>query len=735
MNDNKRFILGKAPFIRKADQSASSTSTFMMDFMIALAPLIYFAWIKNGILPYVAKDTNFLGMIYPLLLVLIGGGFSFLLEFLWYKFIIKTEPVKVQLKKSYPFIPGLLLGMIVPLATPIWVLLLGVFFATVIAKLMFGGFGNNVFNPALVGYLFLTYAYFGKMTGLNESINAFGYLNGSEGPFITGATPMATFAADRIGAVPTLIDKYGLLKMFIGLTPGSLSETSALLCLIALIYLLVRRVINWRIPVIYLGTVFVLTYIIGAFNGYAGTLDYALFGLLNGGLMFGAVFMATEPVTSPRNPNGKVLYALGLGVLTVVFRFASSSPEGVATSILVMNMFTAIIERLSSRLRVESNKRKVVLTYSLIGLMFLGISAFPVVKNIPTVAVTPEITFTETSQDFKTLNFVYKFDIKGEEVLVVTDQTNKIISVSDQNYNTDDYKAEFTTLISKNPVKVYITKTEETLDSLSLFVNSKGYGSVVTSVITYDNNNKMISFTTDTSKESYTQDYNDLWTDANGHPKDIVPGKIIEGESDFDKIKVTGATITSKAIFDARKLANDYLAYLLNIETLTLVGRFQDYETLGFIYVFRDANGKHIVKADQDFVITSEVDANIKTEIETLIAKNKVVEFIESATDTEIVVITKGYKGLFKTTITYDANFKITNVDSDTSMESYHQGYDWSSENGHPKDVLPEKIIESQPVLDEGKIKVTGATVTSKAMVRASKLALEYLQYKEANHE
>lgn len=733
MNDNKRFDLGKAPFIRKADHSAASTSTFMMDFMIALAPLIIFAWIKNGILPYVAKDTNFLGMIYPLLLVLIGGGFSFLLEFLWYKFIIKTEPVKVQLKKSYPFIPGLLLGMIVPLATPIWVLLFGVFFATVIAKLMFGGFGNNVFNPALVGYLFLTYAYFGQMTSVNESINAFGYLNGSE-RIIAGATPMATFAADRIGAVPTLIDKYGLLKMFIGLTPGSLSETSALLCLIALIYLLVRRVINWRIPVIYLGTVFVLTYIIGAFNGYAGTLDYALFGILNGGLMFGAVFMATEPVTSPRNPNGKVLYALGLGVLTVVFRFASSSPEGVATSILVMNMFTAIIERLSSRLRVESNKRKVVLTYSLIGLLFLGISAFPVVKSIP---VTPEITYTEKAQDFKTLNFVYKFTIKDEEVLVITDQTNKILSVSNQDYNTEDYKAEFKTLIDQNKIKVYLTKTIETADNLKVFVNSRGYKSFITNIITFNNNNKMIEFTSDTSEESYGDEYNALWSDANGHPKDIVPGKIMEDETDFEKIKVTGATITSKAIFDAGKLANEYLAYLQNIQTLTLVGRSQDYETLGFIYVFRDANGKHIVNTNQDNVITSEVEASIKTEVENLISNNHVEEFIESANESEIVVVIKGFKGFFKTTITYDENYKITQVIPDTSKESFtdKDNERWKKEYGRPEDVLPGKIIESQPVLDEEQIKVTGATVTSKAIVRASKLALEYLQYKEANHE
>src|SRR5690554_2527459 len=282
--NGKRFSLGKAPFLRKADLTRENTSGFMLDFIIALVPLIIFGWVKNGLLPFIDNNTNFWGMIYPLILPLAGGAFSFILEFLWYKFIVTNKPINDRLRTTYAPIPGLLLGMIVSVSTPLWVLLIGTIFATVIAKLLFGGFGHNIFNPALVGFLFLTtYSYSSLISGAKDDdksmilswFNSWGYLNPSEvGSVVSGATPMATFNANPFTGVTQLIEEYGLLNMFLGFTPGAVAETSALLCLVALIYLLVRKVINWRIPVIYIGTVFVLTYIIGAFNGYAGTLDY-----------------------------------------------------------------------------------------------------------------------------------------------------------------------------------------------------------------------------------------------------------------------------------------------------------------------------------------------------------------------------------------------------------------------------------------------------------------------------
>jgi len=554
MLENKKFTMHKAPFIRKADHG-ENTTVMMRDFMIALAPLIIFAWVKNGLLPYIADKTNFFGMLYPLLLVLVGAASAFLFEFLWYYFIIKKEKVWISLAKSYPLIPGILLGMIVPVSTPLWLVVIGVFFATVVGKLLFGGFGNNIFNPALLGYLFLTFAYFGVMTGNNAAIGANSYFNAKEvADAVSSATPMTVFMGDRVGSVNLLIEKFGLLKMFLGFTPGALAETSALLCLLAFIFLTIRKTIDWRIPTIYVGSVFVLTYIIGAINGYAGTLNYALFGVLNGGLMFGAVFMATEPVTSPRNPNGVILYSFGLGALTVLFRFASSMPEGVATSILIMNMFTAALERFSAKLRVEPNKRKVVVSYALIGLLFAGIGTLAVVKNIP-----PEIEFVETEQDFSTFNFKYKFLIGGEEVVVEADKDGNLLSDVDEGV-----RAEIEALVSENQPEEFIASKEGN----SITVQTKAYGTnpPLLTKVTYDPETlEITAFEADTSSETYESPYNEKWNKEGNdvHPDEALPNQILENQDDLDKVEaVTGATITSNSLIRAARIALDYLAYL-----------------------------------------------------------------------------------------------------------------------------------------------------------------------------
>lgn len=733
----KKYELGKAPFIRKADITSQNTSHFMLDFIIALIPLILFGWVKNGLLPFIDKDTNFLGLIYPLLLPIFGGLFSLLLELFWWGVLVKNKPLKERMATSYAVIPGLLLGMIVSVSTPLWVLFIGTIFATVIAKLLFGGFGHNIFNPALIGYLFLiSYAYFGLMNG-QTGVNVFGasgYFNPTEvGTITAGATPMAVFSADRFAGVDALIGQYGLLNMFLGLIPGSLAETSALLCLLALVYLLVRKVINWRIPVIYIGTVFVLTYVIGAFNGYADTLDYALFGIFNGGLMFGAVFMATEPVTSPRNPNGKIIYAIGIGLLTVVFRFASKSPEGVAISILTMNIFTALIERIAAKLRVEPNKKKVILTYSLIGLLFAGIATFPVVKSLPTPVVVPAYEFVDAKQDYKSLDLVYNFKSGDVEFSVVTDQASVIKSVSNAEYNTADAKAVLGQLINDNKIVNYIVSASETADSLVLTINTKGYAGNILNTITYDNNNLITAFTT-TYTESYFQEYNEGWTEANGHPRDKVPGSIIANQDNLENVEVVaGATVTSQAIIRAVEVGKGYLAYLDTITELTLVGKSQDLETLDLVYAFRNADGKILVKTNANYEISSTVDAAIKAEIEAEIAKNKFEDYIVSATATTITVKTKGFKNTVNTTFTFDETYAITNI-AITYDESYSEEYNEGWSGTHPKDVLPSRIIDNQADLTQVEV-VAGATVTSKAIVRAAEIAKNYLNVLEAANE
>lgn len=378
----RKFALGKAPFQRITDERRLSTSQMMRDFVIALIPLILFGWLKNGLLPFIKYNgdpimgISFMEMIYPLLFIIVGGLTSVVSETLFFYFTGKHTwaEIRHELSLSYAVIPGLLLAMMLPVYTPIWVLMLGCFAANIVFKMLFGGFGHNVLNPALMGYVFITTAFISVITA---SIRG-GYLLPSE-LFESSATPLTNMVGKVGGTYKDLVEPYGnLLKMFLGFRPGSLAETSGLLCILACVYLIVRRVIVWIIPVVYVGTVFVLTLIIGVVNGQG--LWFPVFNVLSGGLLFGAVFMATEPVTSPKSPNGKVIYAFLLGVLTTLFRLSGNLPEGVATSILFMNLFVPIIERFAASARASVAKRNVTLKYVGVALFITLLAAYTVYR-------------------------------------------------------------------------------------------------------------------------------------------------------------------------------------------------------------------------------------------------------------------------------------------------------------------------------------------------------------------
>lgn len=335
-----KFKVKDGPYIK----SNNSTSKMMKNLFIALLPIILFSFYKNGIVPYLDKKTDFLGMIYPLIFIFIASATCKLIEVFYARFILKkkNEELKNYNKNSYAIFPGLFLGLILPLNTPILILIFGCFMATIVGKMLYGGFGQNIFNPALIGRIFIisTYAAVISKNG--------GYLNPSEMDAITSATPLTNAKlVDGIGNYATLIAPYGRIRdFFFGMIPGAIGETSSFLVIIGFIYLLLQRVIKWKIPVFYIGTVFLMTYVIGSLNGLGAW--YAFYQIFSGGLMFGAIFMATDPVTSPTTSVGSILYGISLGILTVIFRFLTPLPEGVLTSILTMNMFTIILDKIGS---------------------------------------------------------------------------------------------------------------------------------------------------------------------------------------------------------------------------------------------------------------------------------------------------------------------------------------------------------------------------------------------------
>ena len=389
---DKKFLFTKGPYIRRADFNKLNTNTMMADVVIALLPLMIFAWIKNGIVPLCnhIAGANFWAMIHPLASILIGGASAYLFEALFYLFFIKTEKINGKEEKikpfkkafeSYSIIPGLMLAMILPVNTPIWVLLLGTLFAIWVGKMIFGGLGYNLFNPALVGYIFVMTAFYGVITKNG------GYLNLMETINVTsGATPLADFKNVLAGTqtLEEVINEHGgsLWKFFLGIRSGSLAETSGLLCFVAYIYLSIKQAIDWKVPIAFVSTVFILSYIVGTFTGYSSNLNFALFNVLNGGVLFAGVFMVTEPVTNPRNNFARIIYAIFIGLLTIMLRFLSDMPEGASTAILFMNMFTPLIDLSCAKLRVEESIKKKIIGYGIYILIALAIICYIVLKLV-----------------------------------------------------------------------------------------------------------------------------------------------------------------------------------------------------------------------------------------------------------------------------------------------------------------------------------------------------------------
>ncbi len=292
---NGNLVVSSSPHIR----SEETVQRIMLDVIIAL-------------LPATAASVYFFGF-RALAITLVSIAASVAAEAAIQK--IRNKPVTVS--DGSAVITGLLLALTLSPAMPLWMVAVGAVVAIGIGKQVYGGLGSNPFNPALVGRAFLVVSFPVHMTT---------WVNPVDG--VTSATPLGMLKME--GAAT------GYMELFIGNVGGSLGETSALLLLIGGLYLLYRGIIDWRIPVFYLGTVAAMTFVLGA---------DPMFHLLAGGLMLGAFFMATDMVTTPVTKAGKTVFGVGAGVLVVIIRLYGGYPEGVLFSILLMNTFTPIIEK------------------------------------------------------------------------------------------------------------------------------------------------------------------------------------------------------------------------------------------------------------------------------------------------------------------------------------------------------------------------------------------------------
>ena len=311
--------------------SAMSTRTIMRDVLIALIPAL-------------AGSVFFFG-IRALMVVLVSVSACVFFEWGWSK-VMKRHCMTYDLSAV---VTGVLLAFVCPPTIPYWMIVIGAGFAIILVKMLFGGIGKNIVNPALAARAFM----FSWPAAMSNWVkvgweNQAGLLSTADA--VTAATPLA---AMHQGQLPG----DSLLNAFLGKIGGCIGETSVVLLLLGFVYLLVRRVLTWRIPVTFVGTVAVLTLI---FPKGENPLLWCGYQLCSGGLMLGAIFMATDYVTSPITALGQMVYGVGCGVLTVLIRYFGGYNEGVSYAILIMNCCVVLLDRIGRPTKFGAPKKEAV---------------------------------------------------------------------------------------------------------------------------------------------------------------------------------------------------------------------------------------------------------------------------------------------------------------------------------------------------------------------------------------
>ena len=298
--------------------SPVTTRTIMRDVLIALAPAMV------GAVYYFGFRALLVTLISVAACVFFEWGYC------------KLTKMNCKVYDLSAVVTGVLLAFVCPVTIPYWTIIIGDFFAIVLVKMLFGGVGRNIVNPALAGRAFLmSWAVLMTKWVAVGFHNAAGLLSTVDA--VTAATPLSSM---HQGVLPQGVS---VLDMFLGNVGGCMGETSALLLLIGFGYLLVRKVVSPRIPLAFIGTVAVLTFLFPQGND---RITWMAANLFSGGLMLGAMFMATDYVTSPVTHLGQVVFGIGCGVLTVVIRYFGGYPEGVSYAILIMNCCVVLLDRI-----------------------------------------------------------------------------------------------------------------------------------------------------------------------------------------------------------------------------------------------------------------------------------------------------------------------------------------------------------------------------------------------------
>lgn len=325
--EKRTYVVTSNPIVRQK----RGTRDIMLDVIIALIPAMAFGVYNFGV-P-------------ALIVILVAMASSAFFEWAYRKLLHKSN----TLGDCSALVTGAIMAMALPPSSPWWMVVIGSFFAIVFVKQLYGGLGKNFLNPALAGRALLTASYAGHMTNwvIPRTLTA-----GFAADATTMATPLAYLYSGE--AMP---EYYGMIDMMVGRLPGSIGEVCTIAILLGGAYLLIRKVITWHIPVSFIGSVAVLCLIFGH-EGY-GRLDWMGYNIFAGGLIFGAFFMATDYSSSPVVPEGQIIYGIGCGIITVLIRYFGSYPEGVTYAILVMNLCSWAIDKITKRYQFGVSKEDI----------------------------------------------------------------------------------------------------------------------------------------------------------------------------------------------------------------------------------------------------------------------------------------------------------------------------------------------------------------------------------------
>ena len=309
--------------------SPVTTQTIMRDVLIALAPALIGA-------------VYFFGS-RALLVTAVSAAACVCFEWLWCR-LMKQDNKTYDLSAV---VTGVLLAFVCPPTIPYWIIIIGDLFAIILVKMLFGGIGKNFVNPALAGRAFMFSWPVAMSTWVKVGFeNAAPLFGGAD--IVTAATPLSFMHQKQLPDV-------SVLDAFLGNVGGCIGETSALLLLIGLLYLLIRKVLTLRIPAAYIGTVAVLAFLFP--QGY-DRIQWMAYQLFTGGLMLGAIFMATDYVTSPVTHLGQIVYGIGCGVLTILIRYFGGYNEGVSYAILIMNCCVVLLDRVGRPTKFGAPKKE-----------------------------------------------------------------------------------------------------------------------------------------------------------------------------------------------------------------------------------------------------------------------------------------------------------------------------------------------------------------------------------------